>query len=135
MKRIALVLVLLVLSPMLFAAEDVSGTWAGTFIVTNDQNPPRNSTAHLVLKQTGATVTGTAGPNEGDQEAIAHGKVATVKKDGKDVTSVTFDMQDTGGPLVHFVLSLVAGHLKGTADAAQDGHKMSAAIDVTRLKK
>lgn len=135
MKRFAPVLMLLLLlSPTLFAAEDVTGKWGGTFVITIDNNPPKDDTAHLVFKQTGTTLTGTAGPNENEQMAIANGKVETVKKDGKDVTNVTFDVTEGDGPAIHFVLTLVDGHLKGKAQAEMDGRKLSAVLDVTRLK-
>src|SRR5436190_4216415 len=108
MKRFAPVLMLLLLlSPNLFAAEDLTGKWGGTFVITADENPPKDDTAHLVLKQVGTTLTGTAGPNENEQMEIANGKVEAVKKDGKDVTNVTFDVTEGGGPAIHFALTLV----------------------------
>ena len=139
MKRFAPVLMLLLLlAPAVFAAEDLTGKWDGTLVVTVDTNPPQTKTARLVLKQAGATLTGTAGPAENDNEQmpIANGKVETLKKDGKDVTSVTFSVKDghDEGPAIIFALTLVDGHLKGTATAEMDGHKLVAVLDVTRVK-
>jgi hypothetical protein len=129
-----MVLVLL-LSPAVFAAEDLSGKWSGSFIITMDENPPVTDSAHMVAKHDKATLTGTIGPNENDQYEILKGKVETVKEAGKDVTKVSFDVvAGGGGPLAHATLTLVDGHLKGNLLAEMDGHKMSAVMDLTRIK-
>lgn len=129
----ALILVLL-FSPCLIAAEDVSGIWSGTFITTVDGGAPHDDLAYLVLKQAGADLTGTAGPNADQQMPIAKGKVETVKVDGKDTTKAAFDITTGDGMMAHFDLSLVDGRLKGKATAERDGHTMSATIDVARVK-
>ena len=140
MKRFAPVLMLLLLlAPAVFAAEDLTGKWGGTLKVSMDGNPPRDTPAVLVLKQTGATLTGTAGPGEGEGEQmpLANGKVETVKKDGKDVTTVTFSVKDghnDNAPAISFALTVVDGHLKGKAEAAMDGHTLVAVLDVARVK-
>lgn len=137
-SRLARVLVLVLLfTPALLAAEDLTGKWGGTFIVTTD-GQSHDDTAHFVVtKQTGAELTGTIGPNPDEQWPIIKGKIEAVKENGKDVTKVTFDVQvggDTSGPIAHFDLALVEGHLKGSAKASQDGHEMAATLDLTKLK-
>jgi hypothetical protein len=69
MKPLAPVLALLLLvSPTLFAAEDISGKWAGSLVITVEGDTSKDDTAYLVLKQAGTTVTGTAGPSATDQK-------------------------------------------------------------------
>jgi hypothetical protein len=111
-------------------APTLTGTWTGTFIPTvGGQQGPVDS-AHMVLKQTGVDVTGTAGPNADTQFEIQKGKVATTREG----TTFTFDLS-TGGPLIKFDLKLVAGRLKGGAKAEADGQTMTAVIDVGRAKQ
>jgi hypothetical protein len=130
----AMVLVLL-LSPTLFAAEDLTGKWDGSFIISADGNPPMTDKAHMVAKQDKGVLTGTIGPDENEQYEILKGKIETVKEGGKDVTKVSFDVvAGASGPLAHATLTLVDGHLKGTLLAEQEGHKMTATMDLTRIK-
>jgi len=137
-NRVARVLILaLLLSPTLFAAEDFTGKWGGTFVVSTDGGAPQDDTAHMVVaKHTATELTGTIGPTADQQWPIAKSKIETVKESGKDVTKITFEVQADGGagPTLQFTLTLVEGHLKGSAKAEQDGHTMTAAIDLERLK-
>ena len=139
-QRLTPVLILLLLvSPALFAVEDISGAWAGTLVTSVDGKLAKTDSAHLALKQTGATVTGTAGPNRDVQTvAITNGKVETVKKDGKNVTNVTFtwgmSAPNKEAPAIHFVLTLVDGHLKGKGEAELEGRKLVLLLDAARLK-
>ena len=127
---------ILLLAPALFAAEDVTGTWTGSFVISMNGGTPNNDTAYMVLKHAGKELTGTAGPNAEQQWAISKGTVVVAGAAGKETTKVTFDVQpgDGAGPLMRFELELVAGHLKGSAKAEQDGMTMSAALDMTRVK-
>ena len=105
---------------------DLTGTWTGTF--TPATGEPGG--AHIVLKQKGDEVTGTAGPGADRQLAIANGKVTTVK----GVTSVTFDTTQPNGLVMKFDLKEVDGRLKGKATAEANGEKREATIDVGRAK-
>ena len=138
LKRLSRVAVLLVLlSPAVFAAEDFTGKWGGSFVITMDGQPPKDDVAHMVItKHTATEFTGTIGPNPDQQWPILKSKVVTVKEQGKDVIKITFEVQaeDGGGPTLAFNLTHDNGHLKGSAKAEQDGHTMSAAIDLTRVK-
>ncbi len=131
-----LAVLLLLLSPNVFAsAEDVSGKWSGTFVISMGENPPKDDTAYMVATQKGADLTGSIGPSESEQFPILKGKVATVKEAGKDVTKVSFDVQPENGPEVaHVEMTIVEGHLKGKLTAEHDGQKISAVLDLTRVK-
>jgi|KBSSwiStaDraftv2_1062776.scaffolds.fasta_scaffold637674_2 ABC-type sugar transport system substrate-binding protein len=131
-----LAVLLLLLSPSVFAsAEDLTGKWSGTFVVTVGEQPAKEDNAYMIATQKGADLTGSIGPNESEQYPILKGKIATVKEAGKDVTKVSFDVQPDNGPdLAHCELSIVDGHLKGKLTAEHDGQKISAVLDLTRVK-
>jgi hypothetical protein len=103
-------------------AADVSGKWSGTF--TREGQDPSN--VYMVLKQTGSTLTGTGGPDEGEQWPIANGKVEGGKISG-EVTS-------TDGAVYKLNLVLEGDHLKGEVTATRDGQTMKAKVDATRVK-
>jgi hypothetical protein len=113
----------LVLVTALFAAADnVTGKWTGSFVVTRD-GETKDSTAYMELKQNGTELTGTAGPSVEQQWTIQNGKVEGNK--------LTFSVQ-SDGPLVKFELTLADGHLKGEAKAEQEGRSMKAVLDLQR---
>lgn len=123
---IALLIAVSTLSAFQAKPVDVTGTWTGTLTrSTGDQGG-----AHIVLKQKGTELTGTAGPAADRQVAIANGKVTTVK----GVTSVTFDSTQPNGLVMKFDLKVVDGRLKGKATAEANGEKREGTIDVGREK-
>ena len=126
----------LLLAPALFAAEDLTGKWTGSFVITMNGGAPRDDTAYMVLKHTGKELTGTAGPSADEQWSLSKGTVVIAGEAGRETTKVSFDVQpgEGAGPLMHFELELVAGHLKGNAKAEQDGMTMGAVLDLTRVK-
>lgn len=123
-KRVVL-LALVFIAPVLQAQTDLTGTWSGPFIITMD-GETRDDTALMVLTQKGTDLTGTAGPTAEIQYPVLKGKV--------EGSAAEFDVQPEG-PLVHFTLKLVDGHLKGDAKAEADGRKMSATVDLVRKPK
>jgi hypothetical protein len=114
------------LAPVLMAAEDLTGKWSGSFVMTFSDGGSKDSTAFMDIKQKEAEITGTAGENPDRQWAIQKGKVEGNK--------VTFEVQ-TEGPLIKFELTLVGGHLKGEAKAEHEGNSMKAAVDLQRQKE
>lgn len=66
-----LLIALLTLAASVYAA-DVTGTWTGPLSMTMG-GETRDDTALLVLKQDGAAVTGSIGPNEGRRYDITKG--------------------------------------------------------------
>jgi hypothetical protein len=106
---------------------DLTGVWTGTLTRSDG-----SGTAHLDLKQKGADLTGSCGPDADRQTAIARAKVATV--DG--VTTVTFDATQPSGSVMKFDLKLVDGRLKGNVALERDGERRGeATLDVGREKK
>ena len=127
---------ILFVAPSLFAAEDLTGKWSGTFVISMNGGAAQNEAAYMVLKHTGKELTGTAGPSVDRQWPILKGTVTVAGTAPKESTKVSFDVQDHGeaGPLMHFELELIDGHLKGNAKAEQDGMSMTAVLDLTRVK-
>ena len=80
MKALKAVLLSMVLA-LSASAADVSGTWSGTLKITGPDGQTQDDTIHMVLKQDGGKLTGTAGPNAGEQLPIEKGAV-----DGDNVT-------------------------------------------------
>jgi hypothetical protein len=105
---------------------DVTGTWTGTLTTSAGQPGP----AHMELKHNGTELTGTAGPRPEAQLPIANGKVTTVK----DVTSVSFEVNQKNGAVMKFDLKLADGRLKGTVTLELNGQKQEGTIDVGRGK-
>jgi hypothetical protein len=110
----------------LVAAPDgnVSGKWTGSFNIVRS-NGTKESTAILLLKQTGSEITGSVGPNEGEQHTITKGKIAGNK--------ITLTAED-GGRTITFNLVLSADRITGDANMANDEEKVTAKLDVTRAK-
>jgi len=126
MKRlIGIAAVSLLLATVLLAAEDLTGKWSGSFNMTLD-GQTREDVVYMVLKQNGAELTGTAGPNVNQQWPILKGKIEGDK--------VTFEVQ-TDEPLIKFDLTLAEGHLKGNAKAEHQGRSMQAVVDAQRQKE
>ena len=125
-KRIPLLAVMLMFAAGLSAtADDFTGTWTGSFTIVVD-GQTENETAHMVLTQKGAELTGTAGPNPDQQWPILKAKA--------DGTKAEFDVQ-SDGPLVHFSLRIEKGRLKGEASAEHEGKKMTGVVDLERKTK
>jgi hypothetical protein len=105
----------------------VTGAWTGTVVFKADGETHQDP-FHVVLKQDGGSLTGTAGPDADRQYRINNGKVVTAK----DTTSVTFEVIVHG---VHMALELklVDGALKGTAVIeGEDGQRHAATTSLRR---
>ena len=130
-RSVALVAAFLVAVSTLSAFQatpvDLTGVWTGTL-----DHADGSSTAYLDLAQNDADLTGSCGPDEDRQSAIAHAKVATVE----GVTSVTFDATQPNGSVMKFDLKLVEGRLKGTVTLESKGEiRGQGTLDVGREKK
>jgi hypothetical protein len=111
----------------LVAAPDtnITGNWSGTFVVTNPSGDTKNSTAFLMLKQTGSEIAGTVGEDEGDQHQIKTGKIVGEK--------ITFLVEDEGR-VINFDLVLAGDRINGDVKMSREGQIVTAKLDVTRPK-
>jgi ketosteroid isomerase-like protein len=107
------------------APQSFTGNWMGSFNIFAPDGSIHPDTALLVLKQEGSAITGTAGPNEGEQSPISVGTVT-----GQEIQ---FTIDTHGGRTMEFLLSLEDDHLKGYASGEAPDGKVTAAIDVTRV--
>lgn len=118
-------ILLLCVAALALAEGEVTGTWTGSFNMTGPDGQTRNSSALLILKQSGAAISGTVGPHENERLDITNGTIEgdkiklTVERDGR---TLKFD------------LVLSAGRITGNVEMARDGRAMTAKIDVTRAK-
>ena len=113
---------LIALFAMTAMAADVTGKWKGSF-APEGQDP---SGAFAILKQSGTTLTGTAGPEEDRQWPLVNGKVVGNK--------VTGEVTSPDGIVFKLDLMLEGDHLKGDVNGMRDGQPMKAKIDLTRVK-
>lgn len=119
--RILVFLAVLLASGFLLSGADMSGTWRGTFAVEKRDPGP----ALVILKQSGNSLTGTAGPDESERNEIANGKV--------DGDTVTFDILRERGTM-KFVLTLEGDTLKGQATREREGEQQTAKVTLKREK-
>ena len=121
MKAVLLAVVLVLAA----SAADLTGTWSGTFVITMPDGKTSDDTVHLVLKQNGSVVTGTAGPNAEQQVPIAKGTITGNK--------VTLEVPVPDG-MFKFDVALEGEHLKGDVIRTAGGESMKAKMDATRVK-
>lgn len=124
MKALKAVLLWVVLA-LAASATDVSGTWNGTLKITGPDGQTQDDTIHLILKQDGGKLTGTAGPSAGEQLPIEKGAVEGAK--------VTMELALANGAF-KFDVALDGDHLKGEVTLAAGGQTMKAKMDATRAK-
>ncbi|HTP31985.1 MAG TPA: hypothetical protein VMJ75_07425 [Candidatus Acidoferrales bacterium] len=118
-------LVLAAFAGLAVADENVTGKWSGSFNMIGPDGQTKDSTAVLVLKQNGSEITGTVGPNEGEQHEITKGKIA-----GDKITLETAD----GEIAIKFELAVAGDRMTGDANATGEGRNLKAKIDVKREK-
>jgi hypothetical protein len=119
MKKLACFLLLLAVAS-LAAAADVSGTWTGTWAPEGGNT----GSAYLVLKQSGATVTGTAGPNAETQWPIAGGKIAG--------NLLTLQVTDPDNVLYKCTMTVTGNKIAGNIDVVVGGQTQKAKIELTK---
>jgi hypothetical protein len=121
MKTFVCTLIIAALA-MTAMAADVSGKWSGTFTPEGQDA----SAAFMVLKVSGTTLTGSAGPDENQQWPISGGRVEGNKLSGQ-VTS-------PDGATYKFTLMVEGEHIKGPVEANAAGQTIKGQLDVTRAK-
>jgi hypothetical protein len=119
----AFVVILLFSAILLYAipAADVSGTWTGMTEVKGD-NGLEKEAAYVVLKRTGAKLTGTAGPDQAHQVPIQDG---TIK--GK---LVSFHI--TSGPVIYFKMTQAGDAMSGEMKVDVNGKVQTGTITLRR---
>lgn len=125
MKTILLSLALCLALAFAATAADVSGKWSGTF---TPESGGDNGSAYVILKQTGAKLTGSGGPDENDQWPGLQGTV--------DGNKVTFEVKSTeDGTVYKGTLVLDGDHLNGDVEfTTPDGQSGKAKLNLTRVK-
>ena len=126
MKTLVCLLLLGVLALYATADVDVTGKWSGSFNITAPNGDLKESTALLVLKQNGAEITGSVGPNEEQRFAIQKGKIEGNK--------ITLEAQDDNSRSIKFDLVFANDRIKGDVNMSADGESRKAKLDVGRTK-
>jgi hypothetical protein len=121
MRKYFVPVLVLLANAFILSAADATGTWKGTFTPENRDAGP----ALVILKQTGDTVTGTAGPDENERNEIANGKVTENR--------ITFEIPREQG-MMRFVLTLEGDTLTGQATRERDGQQQTAKLSLKREK-
>jgi hypothetical protein len=114
---------LTVLMALTLGAADATGTWTGTLEIPDGDGKPRP--AHLVLKQDGTKLTGTAGPDANDQRPIQNGKAEN--------GTVTFEVANEGN-VISIALKQDGDTLAGEMSRERDGQKQTAKMNLQRAK-
>ena len=106
-------------------AADLTGTWAGSFEITGPNGERQADRCHLELKQSGTSITGTAGPDKSVQWMIQNGKA--------EGTRITFEVRPPEGGRLVFDLRLSNHHLDGEARGENRGLTIKAKVHATRM--
>jgi hypothetical protein len=125
MRAFVCVLLLALLAGIAIADTNVTGKWSGSFNVIGQDGDGNDSTAVLMLKQNGSEITGTVGPNEGEQHTITKGKI-----EGDKITILVEDE----GHTVTFALVATTDRITGEVNIVHEGQTRKAKLDVTRAK-
>lgn len=127
MKKSVLFKVLLLsafLSAAALSTPNVTGRWSGTLQMDgeNEAKP-----AYSILKQEGNTLSGSIGPNEGEQDSFQGGKV--------DGDKLTFDVPQgpSGEGSIHVELQVDGDQLTGRATWSGPGIGGSGKISLKRV--
>ena len=128
-RSLAALAVIVALAPALAAqaTASFSGKWEGTFKIQNPDGTEREPKATVFnLTQKGKALEGTAGPPESPWK-IEEGAVNAGK--------ATFAVQQPGGPLFRFTLTIVKGRLQGEMTGEVDGAiRGRAKVDAEKAK-
>ena len=125
MKTLLCFLVLAALAGVAFADSNVTGKWTGSFNITGPNGETKETTALLLLTQSGANIAGTVGPNEDERITIQKGKIEGDK--------ITLEAEQDGRT-IKFDLVLAADRITGDASMSGEGQTAKAKLDVTRSK-
>ena len=123
MRTIFCILLLGALALVAVADTNVTGKWTGSFKIAGPDS--ETGTAFLMLKQSGSEISGTVGPDEGEQHAITKGKI-----EGDKITLLVEDEDHT----IKLDLVVAGDRITGNANISHEGQTKQAQIEVTRAK-
>jgi hypothetical protein len=123
MRTIFCILLLGALTLVAVADTNVTGKWTGSFKIAGPDS--ETGTAFLMLKQSGSEISGTVGPDEGEQHAITKGKI-----EGDKITLLVEDQDHT----IKLDLVVAGDRITGDANISHEGQTKQAKIEVTRAK-
>ena len=103
---------------------DITGRWSGTLEYKRDDGESRSGPAYLILKQEGDKVSGSGGPNEGEQHPIQNGKVEKGR--------FTFEVL-TDGPTMYADLAVQGDQLTGDMKRTRDGVTQNSKLTLKRV--
>lgn len=116
---------LLMLAPLAFAAADVSGKWSGSMDTKLPDGSVNSTPVTAEFKQTGTTITGTAGVAGSDQFTLEKGTV--------DGAQVSFEVHAPDGVYVVEVNLVSDTGMKGDVSfTGTEGVKATAALTLSR---
>jgi hypothetical protein len=108
------------------AAADVTGKWSGSFTVTGpDGSAGDSNPAFLILKQSGSTLTGTAGSDESEQWSIENAKIENNK--------ITGTVNPSDGATYTVSLTVDGDRMTGEVTVSQGGQTMKGKIELKRV--
>jgi hypothetical protein len=124
----AIVLAALVLGPVSTAAQatNLTGDWNATFTRTAPDGRTQTITFTFHFTQKGKVLSGTIGPEPARQWKVEKGVV--------DGDKVTFQVQQTDGPLRSFALTHAKDRLQGTQKLEFKGQTAEVTVDAERAK-
>jgi hypothetical protein len=124
MKLLSLMFLTLVLT-ITATAADVTGKWSGTFAVTNpDGSAGEPNPAVMILKQTGSTISGTAGTSEAEQFPIDNAKI-----DGNKISGT---VNPNDGATYVVTMTVNGDRMAGELTVTQGGQTIKGKIELKR---
>ena len=125
MKLLSCIFLVVALA-MTAAAADVTGKWSGTFTVTGpDGSAGDSNPAFMILKQSGSTLTGTAGGDEAEQWPIENAKIENNK--------ITGSVNPSDGATCTVSLTVDGDRMTGEVTVSQGGQTMKGKIELKRV--
>ena len=119
--RVVTALAIAIFAGATLVAADATGTWIGTLTPAEGNAGP----AHLVLKQEGEKLTGTAGADSGEQHPIENGKAEN--------GVLTFELTSSGG-VMKFSLKQNGDEISGDITRERDGRTQTAKLTAKRAR-
>lgn len=113
---------ILALAAATMFAADVDGSYSGTMTPEGRDSGP----ALVIFKTVDGKLTGTGGPNDGEQHAFSN-----IKLDGD---RLTFEIVNPNGGVMKFDLKVEGNKLSGKITRERDGQTQTAMLAVERKK-